>query len=102
MIDLSLYTGAFGEVFNVGSDREITILRLAELVKETSGSPSPIRFVSYERAYIEGFEDMRRRVPDLTKIREAIKFKETKDLLEIVEAVIGYYREHPALLKKRT
>lgn len=101
MIDLSLCTRAFGDVFNVGSDREITILDLAELVKEISGSSSPIRFVPYERAYIEGFEDMRRRVPDLTKIREAVKFKETKGLPEIVAAVIRYYREHPALLKKR-
>src|SRR5690606_7638777 len=59
---------AIGDVFNIGNDQEITMNDLAQRVKEATGSPSPIIHIPYEQAYSEGFEDMRRRVPDLTKI----------------------------------
>lgn len=93
IIELSTHSQAVGGVFNVGSDREITILELAELVKELSLSPSEIVFVPYDRAYEQGFEDMRRRVPDLTKIRNLIRYRETLDIRGIVTRVVAYYRE---------
>ena len=93
IIDLSAHPQAVGEVFNVGTEREVTILELAELVKEVTGSPSKIVFVPYDQAYEDGFEDMQRRVPDLTKIRDLIRYKETVDLPDIVARVVASYRE---------
>ncbi len=93
IIELSTQPQAAGEVFNVGSEREVTILELAELVKGIARSRSEIVFVPYHRAYEEGFEDMRRRVPDLTKIRNLIRYKETLDLPDIVARVVAYHRE---------
>lgn len=93
IIELSKHAGAVGEVFNVGSEREVTILELAELVKELTLSSSEIVFVPYDRAYEQGFEDMRRRVPDLTKIRNFIRYEESLDLRDIVAEVVAYYRE---------
>jgi UDP-glucose 4-epimerase len=93
--DLARHEEAFGEVFNVGSDHETTIAELAALVKERTTSSSPIVFVPYEQAYEEGFEDMRRRVPDLAKIRDRIGYKPTFELYEIVDAIIEYYRSRP-------
>ena len=78
---------AVGRVFNIGSDQETTILELAKLVKQITGSLSPINFVTYEKAYGDGFEDMVRRVPDLARIREAIGYTSTKTLEEIIAAI---------------
>lgn len=78
---------AEGRVFNIGSENEVTINDLAGLVKEVTGSDSPIVHVSYEEAYGEDFEDMFRRVPDLSRIRAAIGYRPTKSLREIVQAV---------------
>lgn len=89
LIDLSIHPQAVGEVFNGGSDREVTILELAERVKELASSSSEIVFVPYDRAYEEGFEDMRRLVPDLTKIRNWIGYKETLDLSVCVQRAVG-------------
>ena len=83
---------AVGQVFNVGSENEITIADLAYLVKEKTASKSPVVFVPYEKAYEEGFEDMPRRVPDLAKIRQLTGYKPTVDLPEILDAIIEYYR----------
>jgi UDP-glucose 4-epimerase len=83
---------AVGQVFNVGSESEITIADLAYLVKEKTASQSPVVFVPYEKAYEEGFEDMPRRVPDLAKIRQLTGYKPTVDLPEILDAIIEYYR----------
>ena len=65
---------AHGRVFNIGSDRPIAIRELADLVVRELGSTSTIEHVPYEQAYEPGFEDLLRRVPDLTRIREAIAF----------------------------
>lgn len=81
-----------GEVFNVGSAEEISILNLAHLVKELTGSKSEIVFIPYDEAYDKNFEDMKRRVPDLTKIKRLIGFSLTKNIRETVQAVIDYYR----------
>ncbi len=83
---------ALGGVFNVGNDQEVKILDLAERVKELTGSSSPVKFVPYEKAYQRGFEDMMRRVPDLTKIREAIGYEPRVTLDEIIQSVIDYYK----------
>jgi UDP-glucose 4-epimerase len=83
---------AVGQVFNVGSESEITIGDLAYLVKEKTGSDSPIVYIPYDRAYEEGFEDMPRRVPDLSRIRRLIGYEPTLDLPAILDAIIAYYR----------
>jgi UDP-glucose 4-epimerase len=92
VIELAAHGEAVGQVFNIGSENEITIADLAYLVKEKTGSKSPVVFVPYEKAYEEGFEDMPRRVPDLAKIRQLIGYKPTVDLPEILDAIIEYYR----------
>jgi UDP-glucose 4-epimerase len=81
---------AVGEVYNIGNDREVTILDLAEKVKSLTGSDSRIIFTPYDQAYEEGFEDMMRRVPDLSKIRKLIAYQPAVDLDEILESVIDY------------
>jgi UDP-glucose 4-epimerase len=82
---------AVGEIFNIGSDQEISILDLANLVKEMAGSASEINFCTYSEAYDKNFEDMKRRVPNLDKIRSLIDFKVTRDIREVVQSVIDYY-----------
>ena len=93
VIALAHHGSAIGQVFNIGSQEEITIADLARLVKQKTASPSPIVFVPYDEAYEEGFEDMRRRVPDLTKIADTIGYKPTVDLGNILDRIIVYYRD---------
>lgn len=81
---------ARGNVFNLGNDEEITILDLAERVLALTGRQGPIRFVPYGEAYTAGFEDMVRRVPDLTKIRRLIGYRPTRDLDHILADVLAY------------
>jgi UDP-glucose 4-epimerase len=80
---------AIGEVFNIGNREEVTILRLAEMVKAQAGSQSEIVFVPYDKAYEAGFEDMPRRVPDISKIRALIGYEPTVELDEILARVIA-------------
>ena len=87
LIDLLGAPGAHGRIFNVGSDQAISILDLARLVVATLGSQSPIELVPYEEAYGPGFEDLRRRVPDLARLREAIAFEPGHDLQSTILAV---------------
>ncbi len=84
---------AVGEIFNIGNDKETSILELAGRVKELTRSESPIEFVDYEHAYGEGFEDMRRRVPDLSKIGEFVGYKPLTDLDGIIKSVIDFERK---------
>jgi UDP-glucose 4-epimerase len=83
---------AVGEVFNIGNPQEVTILKLAELVKAQTGSESPIEFVPYDKAYEAGFEDMPRRVPDIAKIHKLVGFQPTVQLGEIISRVVHYFR----------
>jgi UDP-glucose 4-epimerase len=76
-----------GEVFNVGSQEEISILDLARLVRSRLRSDSEIVFVPYDQAYDRGFEDMPRRVPDIRKIRELIGFDPKTSLADIIDRV---------------
>jgi UDP-glucose 4-epimerase len=85
---------AIGEVFNIGNKEEVTILRLAEMVKERTGSSSEIVFVPYDKAYEAGFEDMPRRVPDLRKIHDLVGYQPKVQLDEIITRVIEYFRTH--------
>jgi len=78
-----------GEVFNVGSDREVTMNELAEMVRAEAGSDSEIRHIPYEEAYAEGFEDMLRRVPDVTKLETALGFRPETPLEKIVSDVVA-------------
>ncbi len=84
---------AYGQVFNIGSQEEITIEGLAEKVIGITGSRSKIVRIPYEKAYEEGFEDMEKRVPDTTKIRNLTGFKPTADLKSIIEDVVRYTKE---------
>jgi UDP-glucose 4-epimerase len=85
---------AVGQVFNIGNSQEVTILRLAEIVKELTGSGSPIEFIPYDKAYEAGFEDMPRRVPDLAKVRALVGYQPQVQLNEIITRVIDYFRTH--------
>jgi UDP-glucose 4-epimerase len=92
---------ALGEVYNIGSQQEVTILELAERIKDLTRSASRIVFVPYADAYEEGFEDMRRRVPDTTKIHNLIGYAPKCDLDEILTSVIEYQRHHRASEDRR-
>jgi UDP-glucose 4-epimerase len=81
---------AIGQVYNIGSTEEITIMALAERVRALTDSRSAIRFVPYDEAYEEGFEDMPRRVPDITKIRNLIGFEPRVPLDETIRRVVRY------------
>ena len=83
---------AIGEIFNVGGKEEISIEGLARTVKEVLQSPSPIVYIPYEKAYEEGFEDMRKRVPDITKIRDLIGYEPQYNLKDIILDVAEYQR----------
>jgi len=83
---------AIGQVVNIGNDQEVSIMRLAEMVKSRTESSSPICFIPYEKAYAPGFEDMERRVPSCEKLVSLIKFRPTTSLEDIVESAIEYAR----------
>jgi len=83
---------AVGEIFNIGGNGEISMNDLAARVKSITGSPSPIRNIPYDQAYQEGFEDMERRVPDITKIENLIGYRNTYDLNAILRKVVEYER----------
>jgi UDP-glucose 4-epimerase len=85
---------AVGQIFNVGSAEEISIRELAMLVKTMTGSASPIQYIPYDEAYEEGFEDMHRRVPDISRIRNLLNFQPSHDICQIVQSVIRYFDEH--------
>jgi UDP-glucose 4-epimerase len=101
LIRLMDHPGAVGEVFNIGSSEEVTIGALAERVKRLTGSDSEIVSIPYEQAYGEGFDDMPRRVPDLTKIGDLIGYRPSKSLDEILEAVIDFFRDAPGASTRR-
>ncbi len=83
---------AIGQVINIGNTQEVTITALAERVRHLCGSESTIKFVPYEEAYDSGFEDMPRRVPDLTKVRRMIGYETKHTLDDILVQVIDYFR----------
>jgi UDP-glucose 4-epimerase len=84
---------AIGQVFNIGNGAEITIGALAERIRTLTGSQSNIVRIPYDQAYEAGFEDMPRRVPDITKISALVGYRPTVDLEEILSRVIEYFRQ---------
>jgi UDP-glucose 4-epimerase len=88
---------AVGEVVNVGNTEEISIEALARLVKERTGSSSPIEFVPYDRAYEPGFEDMMRRVPSVDKLEALTGFRPRTPLTEIIDRVAAYFQSKSEL-----
>lgn len=82
---------AVGQVYNIGSNEEVSIMELARRVKELTGSASEIVTVPYDEAYEEGFEDMPRRVPNIEKIGELVGFRPTMTLDGILQSVIEHY-----------
>ena len=93
MVALINEPAAIGHVFNIGHGAEISINELAEKVKALTSSPSEIVHIPYDRAYESGFEDMPRRVPDITKLQSLIGFRPTVELDEILTRVIESFRQ---------
>jgi UDP-glucose 4-epimerase len=83
---------AYGQVFNVGDTNEVCILELADLIIRTTGSHSSIAMIPYAEAYGEGFEDMYRRIPDLTKLQRLIDWHPARTLEDIVDDVVAHQR----------
>src|SRR3954451_5393014 len=99
MVDLMLVgDAAYGEVFNIGSTEEITIADLAERVRALAASESEIVYVPYDEAYEEGFEDMERRLPDISKIGSALGWEPTCRLDDILADVIAFHQADAAVV----
>ncbi len=84
---------AIGQVINIGNTQEITIEALAERVRTLSGSKSPIKYIPYSEAYESGFEDMPRRVPDLSRVEALIGYRPRHSLDDIFVRLIDYFRK---------
>ncbi len=87
---------AYGNVYNIGTDQEVTIKRLAEKVIEATGSSSSIELVPYSDVYPEGFEDMQRRLPSVDKLHAAIDFRPMRTLDQIISDIINEKRAQKA------
>jgi UDP-glucose 4-epimerase len=85
-----------GEIYNIGSSQEVTINQLAQIVIDRTDSHSTLQYIPYSEAYAPGFEDMRRRVPDTTKVRTAIGWAPKHTLQQILDDVIDYERQRLA------
>jgi UDP-glucose 4-epimerase len=92
LVRLMRAPNASGEVYNVGNDQEISIFALAEKVKAATGSASPIRLLPYKDVYGMGFEDMARRVPDLSKLERTIGYRPRTPLDQIIADVVAEQR----------
>ena len=93
LLKLVVEPKAIGQVINIGNTQEVTILQLAERVRELSGSKSTITFTPYDQAYESGFEDMPRRVPELAKVQALIGYEPKHQLDAILTQVIEYVRK---------
>ena len=93
IIKLMNEPAAEGDIFNIGNGEEIAIKELAHKVKQMTGSPSEIEFLPYEKAYGPGFEDMRRRCPNIDKLKKTIDFKPTYDINMIIQSVIDFFKQ---------
>jgi UDP-glucose 4-epimerase len=93
LADLMERDDLYGEVFNIGAEEEISIADLAARVREIVGNDVPITYVPYDEAYEEGFEDMHRRVPDISKIGSVLGWAPTKSLEQIVRDVEAHQLE---------
>ena len=92
LIALVEHPEAYGRVFNLGGNEEVSIMQLAERVIARTGSSSAIRVIPYDEAYEAGFEDMQRRVPDTTRAHDLVGFRPTHTLDDIIDAVVADQR----------
>jgi len=92
VVNLASHPGAIGEIFNLGGEEEITISDLAKKVKRLAKSNSEIVYLPYEEVYGEGFEDMRHRIPDTSKIRNLIGYVPRVGLDDALKKTIEYHR----------
>lgn len=92
MLKLIEHPRAYGQIFNIGHTKEISVYDLAVLVKELTESSSEIVFQPYEEVYEAGFEDMPRRLPNISKIQQLVGYQPTRNLIEMLGAVIAYER----------
>lgn len=97
LIKLAQEPKAVGEVFNIGSQEEISIENLAKEIIKITKSKSKIRRIPYEKAYEEGFEDMQRRVPDISKIKKLIGFSPTFSLQEIIKDIVDFQKQQKVI-----
>ena len=89
LVALSDHPEAFGKVFNLGGNEEISMSDLARRIIKLVGSESELEYIPYDTAYEEGFEDMERRVPDTTRARQLVGFRPSMDLDDIVKSVLS-------------
>jgi UDP-glucose 4-epimerase len=92
LVELPLHPRAVGQVYNVGSTEEVTILELARRVKQLTESRSELRLIPYDQAYAKGFEDMRRRVPSIDKVYQLMGWRPTRSLDQILQLTLEYQR----------
>jgi len=97
LLRLTREPSAYGHVFNLGSDEEITIEALARMIRDKVDPKIGLQYVPYDQAYEAGFEDMRRRIPELAKIRARIGYRPTLTTEQIVDRVIAYYHDDNSL-----
>jgi len=95
LIGLAAHPHAPGRVFNVGNTDEISILELARLILRLTGSASTVRFIPFHEAYAPGFEDMQRRVPNISRITELLGWRPTRSLDETLQTIIARERQEP-------
>jgi UDP-glucose 4-epimerase len=93
LVELLMNAKAYGRVFNVGSNSEISIKELAERVVKKTSSKSEIKYIPYNEAYPAGFEDMQRRIPNLSRISSLIGFRPSRSLDDILNDVIEQFTE---------
>lgn len=93
LIDLINCDASIGKVFNIGSQQEVSIEELAKKVIRITKSTSKINYISYDKAYEDGFEDMQRRVPDISKINKIIKFSPNFDLGKIIKDIVDFDKQ---------
>ena len=92
LVELARHENAVGQVFNIGSTEEITILELARRIRDLVDPSVPIHHIPYDQAYEEGFEDMRRRVPDISRITNAIGYTVSRNLDSILRELVDCFR----------
>jgi UDP-glucose 4-epimerase len=93
LISLMESDGTNGEIFNLGSPEPVSIKQLAERIIRLSASKSQIEYISYEQEFGKHFEDLKYRVPDISKISRVVGFKPKKTLEDIIKDVIEYYKK---------
>jgi len=96
--DLMDLPRASGEIYNIGSQERIRILDLAERIKQATGSHSELAFIPYEEVYGQGIEDMLHRIPSIDKVRDAVGWRPSRTLGEVIDDVIEHVRSAPVLV----